>query len=46
MENILSRLDALRARFPVDVLPAGDLDGGVNLYDAIHSAHFAALRVL
>ena len=39
-------LDALRARFPVDVLPAGDLDGGVNLYDAIHSAHFAALRVL
>ena len=39
-------LDALRVRFPVDVLPAGDLDGGVNLYDAIHSAHFAALRVL
>ena len=32
--------------YPVQVLPAGDLDGGTNLYDAVHSGHFAALRVL
>ena len=25
---------------------SGDVDGGANLYDATHSAHFAALRIL
>lgn len=39
-------LDALRGRYPLDVIPAGDVSGGVNLYDATHSAHFAALKIL
>ena len=39
-------LDALRGKYPVDVLPAGDVSGGVNLYDATHSAHFAALKIV
>lgn len=36
-------LDRLRERFPLEVLPAGDVEGGTNLYDATHSGHFAAL---
>ena len=39
-------LDELRGKYPVDVIPAGDVSGGVNLYDATHSAHFAALKVV
>lgn len=39
-------LDALREKYPLEVLSAGDVSGGVNLYDAIHSAHFAALKVI
>lgn len=39
-------LDELRGKYPLEVIPAGDVSGGVNLYDAIHSAHFAALKVL
>ena len=39
-------LDQLRGRYPLEVIPAGDVSGGVNLYDATHSAHFAALKVL
>lgn len=39
-------LRALQNRYPLQVLPAGDVEGGSNLYDATHSAHFAALRVL
>lgn len=39
-------LDQLREKYPLEVLSAGDVDGGANLYDATHSAHFAALRIL
>lgn len=39
-------LDELRGRYPLEVHPAGDVAGGVNLYDATHTAHFAALKVL
>ena len=39
-------LDTLRGRYPLEVIPAGDVSGGVNLYDATHSAHFAALNIL
>lgn len=33
-------LDQLREKYPLEVLSAGDVDGGANLYDATHSAHF------
>lgn len=39
-------LDQLRERYPLEVLSAGDLDGGKDIYDATHSGHFAALRVV
>ena len=39
-------LDQLREKYPLEVLSAGDVDGGANLYDATHSAHIAALRIL
>ena len=39
-------LDELRRKYPVEVIPAGDIAGGVNLYDATHSAHFAALKIV
>ena len=39
-------LDQLREKYPLQVLPAGDVDGGTNIYDATHSAHFAALRIV
>ncbi len=39
-------LDELRGRYPVDIIPAGDCAGGQNLYDATHSAHFAALKIV
>lgn len=39
-------LDQLREKYPLQVLPAGDVAGGTNIYDATHSAHFAALRVV
>ena len=38
--------DELHAKYPVDVHPAGDIAGGNNIYDATHSAHFAALRIV
>lgn len=41
-----SLLDELRGKYPLEVIPAGDVSGGVNLYDATHSAHFAALKIL
>ena len=37
--------DTLHAKYPVDVHAAGDIAGGSNIYDATHSAHFAALRI-
>lgn len=39
-------LDQLREKYPLEVLSAGDVDGGTNIYDATHSAHFAALRIV
>ena len=41
-----SLLDALRARYAQGVIPVGDCGGGSNLYDAVHSGYFGALRVL
>ena len=37
--------DALRTVYPGDVYPIGDCAGGKNIYDANHSALFAALRI-
>ena len=39
-------LDELRGKYPLEVIPAGDVCGGTNIYDATHSAHFAALKII
>ena len=39
-------LEALRGKYAQGVIPAGDCEGGTNLYDANHTAYFAALSVL
>lgn len=39
-------LDELRAAYAGGIIPIGDCDGGHNIYDATHSAYFAALREL
>jgi hypothetical protein len=35
----------LRSKYSADVYPVGDCAGGKNVYDATHTALFAALKV-
>ena len=37
--------ESLRVRYPLDVYTVGDCAGGHNLYDATHTAYFAALSL-
>ena len=39
-------LDQLRSHYAGGIIPIGDCEGGNNIYDATHTAYFAALKCL